>query len=68
MNYWTTNKPTENGYYWHRPDSGSMAHIVRVEADPGLTSLGYVVWFDGEDQALSEVAGEWQRVKRPDGE
>jgi hypothetical protein len=53
---WTTNKPTEAGWYLHRLE-GLNAVPVAVQVEPASDTIG--PWDDGNTRRLSEETGEW---------
>jgi hypothetical protein len=56
MLIWTTNKPTEAGWYSHRLE-GLNAVPVAVQVEPASDTIG--PWDEGNTRRLSEETGEW---------
>jgi len=56
---WTTDKPTKEGFYWHRPTGGGYAEVVRVFLDSFGRLQFKDTYFDEDSELLEEASGEW---------
>ena len=62
MNYsWTTDLPTEAGYYWHRERDGKRWRLYKVDGMPyGILYVPDVTSPEtGGAMTVHEVGGEW---------
>ena len=57
---WTTERPTEAGWYWWRYVKGSTEHIMKVYESLAVEGI------NGEADHVDEIIeGEWQPVQGP---